>query len=175
MFAGESLLGLNQPKDAGNIFDRVLKTYVNDAVFQSQPGAEQRILRAKLRRVEALRRQGLFPEAQAQLDEVQKLAPRLLEPLMEQGNLYEDIARSDSSKWGTAYNYWKRLAVQLEGTRPRRPEYYEAYLHMAEALRALGQKDQAAATLRGVMTLSPSLGGPEMKAKYQAFLDGLKR
>ena len=175
MFAGESLLSLNQAKDASAIFDRVLKTYAGDAAFQAQPGSEQKILRAKLRRAEALRKQGLFPEAQAQLDEVQKLAPRLLEPLMEQGNLYEDMARQDSSMWGKAYNYWKRLAAQLERARPRRIEYYETYLHMAEALRALGRKDQAAATLKGVMTLAPSVGSPEMKAKYQAFLDSLKR
>lgn len=176
MFAGESLLSLGQAKDAAAIFDVVLgPEYAGSAAFQAQPGADQKVLRARLRRVEALRRQGLFPEAQAQLEEVQKLAPRLLEPLMEQGHIYDDMARADKSKWGTAYNYWKRLAAQLEGVKPRRSEYYEAYLHMAEALRGLGQKDQAAATLRGVMTLSPSVGTPEMKAKYQAFLDGSKR
>jgi outer membrane protein assembly factor BamD (BamD/ComL family) len=175
MFAGESLLGLGQAQEAGAIFDRVLKTYASDATFQQQPNASERLLRARLRRVESLRKQKQFDEAQAQLDEVTKLAPRLLEPLMEQGNLYEDIARTDPSKWGTAYNYWKRLAAQLERGRPRRIEYYEAYLHMATALEALKQKDQAAATLKGVMTLSPSVGSPEMKAKYQAFLSRLSQ
>ena len=84
---------------------------------------------------------------QACREEIQKLAPRLLEPLMEQGNIYEDMAKADPTKWGTAYNYWKRLAAQLEGMRPRRAEYYEAYLHMAQALRALDKKDQAAAII----------------------------
>ncbi len=83
------------------------------------------------------------------------------------------MGRADPKKWGTAYNYWKRLAAQLERGRPRRAEYYEAYLHMAAALEGLKQKEQAAATLKGVMTLSPSVGTPEMKAKYQAFLSRL--
>jgi TolA-binding protein len=175
MFAGEALLGLGQAKEAGVIFDRVMKTYANNPEFQQQPGAREKLLRTRLRRVESLRKQRQFDEAQAQLDEVMKLAPRLLEPMMEQGNIYEDMSRVDPKKWGTAFNHWKRLAAQLERGRPRRPEYYEAYLHMATALEALKQEDQAAATLKGVMTLSPTVGSPEMKAKYQAFLSRLGR
>lgn len=175
MFAAESLLNIGRPKEAGDLFDRVLKDYAADADFRAQPGAEPKILRARLRRVEALRKQGQIDQAQAQLGEVQRLAPRLLEPLMEQGFIHEERAKADPSKWSTAYNYWKRLAAQLERGRPRRIEYYEAYLRMAVALQAMKQKDQAAAALRGVMTLSPSVGSPEMKAKYQAFLDQLAR
>jgi hypothetical protein len=36
----------------------------------------------------------------------------------------------------------------------------------------MGRKEQAAQLLRGVMTLSPSAGSPEMKARY---LDLIKK
>ena len=67
-----------------------------------------------------------------------------------------------------AYNHWRQLSSQLERTRPRRIEYYDALLHVAKALEGEGKKADAAALLKSVMTLSPTVGDPEHKAKFQA-------
>lgn len=175
MFAGESLLALNQAKEAGELFDRVLSTYQSNPEFQKQPNSADRLLRTRLRRAESLRKQKKFPEAQGALEEVIKLSPRQLEPMMEQGYLYEDWATVDPAHWTEAYNYWKRLAGQLERGRPRRIEYYDCQYHAALALQGLNQKSQAAQILRGVMTLSPKVGNAEMKSKYETLLSRLTR
>ena len=174
-FAGESLLALGQAKQADAVFDRVLTTYAKDPNFKKLPNSEGAILRVKLRKAEASRKQHKFAEAQKLCDEVKQLNSRLLEPYLEQGYLYEDWAASDPSKWNAAYNHWRRLAAQLERANPKRVEYYEALLHVATALEGLGRKNEAAQTLKSVLALSRTVGNPEMKARYQAMLARLSR
>lgn len=172
MFAGESLLGLNRPQPALALFDKVLATYDKDPEFQKRPGASERLLRARLRRAEALRKQRKFTEARAVLEEIRTLTPRQLELLMEEGRLLEDqaAAETDSARWNEAYNHWKRLAGLLDRARPRRVEYFEAQLHAAMALQGLGQQPQAVRVLKGVMTLYPTVGNPDMKKQYEDLL-----
>jgi tetratricopeptide (TPR) repeat protein len=182
LFGGDALLELGRAKEALGAFDTILKDFADQA--SSSDAAQQRLLRVRLRRAEALRKDGQFEEAQKTLEEIKKENPRLLEAFMEQGLLYEDWAVSEAAKgsagavqkrWGTAYNQWKMLASQLERGRPRRNEYYEVQYHAAVALAGLKQKAQAAQVLRGVMTLSPTVGTPTMKAKYEALLAQLSK
>jgi len=174
-FAGESMLSLDMPKEAGEIFDRILKTYEKDPAFKVDPKKGDPLLRARLRRVETLRKTRKFTEALAAIDPLITQNPRLVEPMMEKAQLYEDWAGAErkADRWGQAFDQWKKLATLLERTRPRRVEYFEAVYHMALALKNLGRTTDAAKTLRGVMVLSPSVGRPEIKTKYDALLKQL--
>ncbi len=171
-FGGESLLQLGQAKEALTAFDTILKDFHSPTASEATQNA---LVRVRLQRAEALRRDKQFDAAQQGLDEVRKQNPRLLETMMEQGLLYEDRAAGEAKYGNYAYNHWKNLSAQLERGRPRRIEYYEAQYHAALALVGLKQKTQAAQILRGVMTLSPTVGSPAMKAKYEALLNRLSK
>ena len=55
---------------------------------------------------------------------------------------------------------------------PKPAEYYEAWYHAAVALqKQTASPTLARQTLASVMRLSPTLGSPEMKAKYQELVD----
>ncbi len=171
-WAGESMLSLKMPEEAGKVFQRVLDTYSKDPQFQKLADAKARLLRTKLKLVASLRDQGEFNQARDMLQPILDENPRLIDPLMEKGYLLEAQAQAENSRarWEVSRDYWKNLALRLRGGRPLRPEYYEAWYHVGVAMFGLGDKKQAISTLKGVMTLTPSVGGPEMKAKYQALL-----
>ena len=57
-WAGESLLSLGAPKDAETVFRRVLNESITNPNFLNQAGANERLLRTKLRLSAALRSQG---------------------------------------------------------------------------------------------------------------------
>jgi hypothetical protein len=173
LFAATGLLELGQAARATTLLQDTLKKYATDKDFLKSPGAEDRLTIVRLRLAESLRKQKKFAESQTVGDEVIQLAPRSLEPRFERGLLYEDWAATDPSKWSTAYNHWRQLSSQLERTRPRRIEYYDALLHVARALEGMGKKKDAAALLKSVMTLSPAVGDPEHKAKFQAAVSRL--
>jgi len=177
LFAGEAMLSLDMAKEAEGVFDRMLKTYAKDPEFLKNPKSADSLLVLKLKKAEALRKGRKFDEAVALVNELITQNPRQLEPLMEKGYLLEDWARVERSapRWSGSFNYWKDRSTQLERFRPRRIEYYECVYHMAVALQNLDKKSDAARTLRGVMTLSPSVGKPEMKARYEALLSQLGR
>lgn len=172
MFAGESMLALDMPKEAENVFNRVLKTYGNDPALKPDPRRGDPLLRLKLRRAEAMRRQKKFDKALEEVNALITTYRTILDPMLEKGYLYEDWARSERSatRWAESYNYWKDRSNQLSKARPRPAEYFDCVYHMAVAQQGMGKKSDAAKTLRGVMTLSPSVGKPEIKAKYQALL-----
>ena len=122
-----------------------------------------------------MRIKGDFDSASKFLDESIAANPRLLEPRIEQGLLLEARARATGTPaaWRASLKHWQNLAAKLRGARSRPPEYYEAWLHVADALAGLGGRDQAAKALKGVLTLSPSAGGPEMLARYRQKLADL--
>jgi hypothetical protein len=168
MFAGESMLTLGNAKEASEVFKRVLDS--KDPEFQKTIGPPERLLRTKLRMAEALRKQKKFTDAQTFLGDVIKDSPRLLEPKLERGYLLEDWAKAEPNRWGAAYNYWRALASQLEPIRSLRINYYESLYHVAVALQGLGRGTEAKQTLKSVMILSPSVGNPEMKKRYEDLL-----
>jgi TolA-binding protein len=172
-FAAESLLALGKLDDALSAFDRILTDFAQQAPAGSAPDAPNRLLRIRLRKAETLRRLKKFSDAQTLLDTVKTDAPRALEPMLEQGYLLEDWAQADPSRWKLAYAHWRNLSTRLQKSPTARQSYYDAVYHVALALRGMGQKPQAASTLRSVMTLAPSVGNPETKARYETLLKDL--
>jgi hypothetical protein len=174
-WAGESMLGLRMPKEAGEVFERVLNTVAREKPFTDRPDAATRILRTRLKLVAALRDQGQLDRAATLVQQLVDENPRMLEALIEKGLVLEAQARggSDRLAWEKSLRYWKDLALRLGQARQKRPESYEAWLHVANALEGLGQKTEAVKTLKGVMTLTPSVGSPEMKARYEQALERL--
>ena len=67
------------------------------------------------------------------------------------------------------------LARKLEAVRPRRIEYYDAWYHIALALSQQQETVKARQALQGIMRLSPTVGSPEMKAKFEALLARLSK
>jgi tetratricopeptide (TPR) repeat protein len=172
-FAGDSLLAMDRPDGVLKIAEQALAA----PELKVEPADSPRRLRAELLRARALRQGKQFDAALARVTEISKTAPRMLEPMMEQGYLLEDWARATNEKprWNAAYVYWNRLGGALARARPRPIQYYEAQYHAALALQGLGQKAQATQVLKGVMTLSPAVGSPDWKAKYQELLGQLGR
>jgi hypothetical protein len=62
----------------------------------------------------------------------------------------------------------------MEKMRPRPASYFDAWYHVAWVLQQQNNTAKAKQALLGVMRLSPSVGGPDMKAKYQGLLAKLK-
>ncbi|MCA1685862.1 MAG: hypothetical protein LC745_07710, partial [Planctomycetia bacterium] len=88
----------------------------------------------------------------------------------------EDQAATEHTPkaWSAAFRQWQSIALRLGRARTRPAEYYEAWYHAAYALSKENKAKEARQTLAGVMRLSPTLGGPEMKRKYQALLEQIK-
>lgn len=174
-WAGESMLDLKMPKEAAEVFERVLKTVAQEKPFTDRPDAAARILRTRLKLVSALRQQGELDRAWELVQQLVSENPRMLEALLEQGLVLEDRARrgGDRAAWEASLRYWRNLATRLNQASPKRPELFEAWLHVATALEGLGQKAEAIKTLRGVMTLTPSVGTPAMKSRYEQALKRL--
>jgi tetratricopeptide (TPR) repeat protein len=165
-WAGENLLKLGSTKQANEVFARILEVYSKDADFLKTPRANDRLLNIRVKQVAALRGEKNFAEAENKLGEIINENKRLLEPQMERGYLIDARAEAKDTTWGNSYIYWRTLALKMTNLSPKPVEYYEAWLHAASALHKQGKDDQARQTLASVMKLSPSLGGPEMKAKY---------
>jgi cellulose synthase operon protein C len=100
--------------------------------------------------------------------------PIYLETFFEKGLLLESEAAAGKGTWSAALRHWEDMTKKMERMRPRPVTYFDAWYHLAWVLQQ--QKDPAKAkqALLGVMRLSPSVGGAEMKAKYQALLANLK-
>jgi tetratricopeptide (TPR) repeat protein len=174
-WAGESLLALDAYADAENVFRRVLDEFTNDPQFRQQQGGQGRMLMARLRLVSALRGQQRFREANSILDELLKNKPTYLETVFEKGMLLEAEADAGQAKWSAALKYWEDLAKRMERTRPRPSSYYDAWYHVAWVLSKQKEAAKARQALMGVMRLSPNVGGSDMKAKYLALLEKLRK
>ena len=94
--------------------------------------------------------------------------PPYIETLFEKGMLLESEAAAGKGTWSTALRHWEDLTKKMERMRPRPASYFDAWYHVAWVLYQQKETAKAKQALLGVMRLSPSVGGPEMKAKYQA-------
>ena len=175
-WAGQNMLKLSKPQEARGVFQQVLKTYGEDPKFLEQPGSSARLMLARLRLATALRTEGNFVEARALIDELGKEYPKAIEVLMEKGMVMEAEAEATKAPkdFSAAFRQWQTIALRLAAARPKPVEYYEAWYHAAFALNREGKTKEAKQTLGGVMRLSPTLGSPEMKQKYQALLEQIK-
>jgi tetratricopeptide (TPR) repeat protein len=132
------------------------------------------LLRTKLKLVAALRGAGRFDEANSILDELMAQKPPYIETLFEKGQLLEAEADARQGTWSAAARHWEDLAKKMERVRPRPAAYYDAWYHVAWVLSKEKDLTKARQTLLGIMRLSPSVGSPEMKAKYQSLIAKLK-
>jgi tetratricopeptide (TPR) repeat protein len=175
-WAGEGLLTLGADADAEPVFRRVLKEFADDPKFLDQPGGLARALRTRLKLVASLRGQKKFDEADVLIGELlkDKEFKAYIEPQFEKGLLLEAKADAGQGSYSAALGYWENLAKKLGGTRTRSVLYYDTWYHVALVLSKQKSATKARQTLMSVMRLSPSVGGPEMKAKYQGLLTELK-
>jgi cellulose synthase operon protein C len=174
-WAGEGLLTLDADKEAEKVFRRVLAEFTQDPQFVQQPNGRTRLLRTRLKLAAALRGQGKaekekFDEANTLVEELLEKNKRYIEPRFEKCNLLEAEAEFNRGSWATALQQWENLAKAMEGVHPRSLLYYDAWYHVASVLYKRKEPVKARQTLMGVMRLSPGVGGPEMKAKYEALI-----
>jgi tetratricopeptide (TPR) repeat protein len=152
----------------------MLADYSQDAQFMQQPSSKARLIMARIKLASALRGQKKFDEANSLLDEVLTHKPPYSEALLEKGMLLEAEAEAGKGNWNSAINHWEDLTNRMERSRPRPAAYYEAWYHVAWGFSKQKNTTKARQALMGVMRLSPGVGGPEMKAKYQGLLARLK-
>ena len=177
-WAGESLLSLDAFAEAEEVLRRVLKEFTEDPQFLQQPNGRMSLLRTRLKLAAALRGEGKdkkLDDAHSLVDELLKEYPKYLEPQVEKGMLLEAEAQARRGDWGAALRHWQGLARKLEPIRPRRLEYYDAWYHVALAMSQQRETTKARQTLQGIMRLTPAVGGPEMKAKYETLLARLSK
>jgi tetratricopeptide (TPR) repeat protein len=172
-WAGESLLTIDAGDDAAKALQAALDLAINDPAFQSRPDAKDKILRSKVKLAHAFRIDGKLDRAASLVEEALSQYPRNLEPRMEKGMLLEAQAKAGQAEWGAVFRYWQDLAQKL-ARNPKPAAYYEAWYQAAGALAQQKETAKARQTLTAIMRLNPAVGGPEMKAKYQKFLDTLK-
>ena len=108
------------------------------------------------------------------LEELLEQKPPYLESLIEKGMLLEAEAEARKGTWAAAIKHWEDLTRRMERSRPRPVAYYDAWYHVAWGLCKQKNPAKARQALLGVMRLSPNVGGPEMKAKYQGLIARLK-
>jgi hypothetical protein len=171
-FAGQQLLSLDKPKEAEEIFDRVLKDPA--MVKAAGAGNPSKLNNLKLRKAEAMWKQKQFADALALIAEARKADPKSLLPLWKEGELYEDWGRSDPKQWSKALAHWTWMSQRLEKSRNLRNEFYDSIYHVALALQGLQKKSEAKKTLEGIVALHPNVGSPELKAKYEKLIATLK-
>jgi TolA-binding protein len=159
-WAGEQMLTLERPDRAAEIFDRVMGEFPD----------HDRLLRTRLKLSAAHRQARKFQDAWGVTAKLIEENPRALDFLIEQCQILEDWAAVEPGYWNVAIRYWQDLAKKLEGARPRPPEYYDCWYHVALCQYGKGSADSARRTLKSVMALSNSLGTAEIKQKYEELL-----
>jgi tetratricopeptide (TPR) repeat protein len=173
-WAASSLLGLDAYQDAERVYRRMLSDYSQDPKFLQQASGKARMTLLRIKLASALRGQNKFDEANSLLDEALAQKPPYLEALLEKGMLLEAEAEVRQGTWAAAIQHWEGLTRRMERSRPRPAAYYDAWYHVAWCLSKEKNISKARQALMGVMRLSPGVGGPEMKAKYQGLLARLK-
>ncbi len=172
-WAGEALLTLGAYQDAENVFRRILTDFSQNPQFLDQ-GNGRKLLAVRLKLASALRGEKKFDEAASLVEELMTQKPPYVDVLFENGLLLEAEAENGRKSWSAALRQWEDLTKRLERSRPRPKIYYDAWYHVAWVLFKEKSTAKARQALMGVMRLSPHVGGPEMKAKYQSLLARLK-
>jgi tetratricopeptide (TPR) repeat protein len=173
-WAGSSLLALDAYADAEKVFRRMLTEFTQNPQFLEQPSGKSRLAMVRIKLAAALRSQNKFDEANSLVDELLAQKPTYTESLVEKGLLLEAEAEAGHGTWAAAIKHWESLTKLMERSRPRPATYYDAWYHVAWGLWKQKNTVKARQALMGVMRLSPNVGGPEMKAKYQGLIARLK-
>ncbi len=175
LFAGSAMIEMGMGAEAVPVFDSMLTRFGKDPEFLKDPKAATSLAYLKYKKAVALREANKFEDALALDKELLTASPRDLTLMMEKGFLYEDWARAERSleRWNVAFAYWKERVADLSRYRTKPLEYYDSVYHMAIAQTGQGRRAEAVTSLERVMKLSPSVGKPEMKAKYVGLLKEL--
>ena len=170
LWAADQLQKIGSSKEANEVYATLINTYGKDPQFLKGPRAFEQVTLVKLRQVATLRAINNLSEAETLLNEVIDQNKKSMEAQMEKGFLLDAKAEAKQGNWPDAYNHWKNLAGRLEKMSPKPTQYFEARYHEALALVGQGKKDLARTTLASVQRLSPAVGSPELKAKYDLLL-----
>ncbi len=175
-WAGEALLTLEAYADAEKVFRRVLNDFTQDPQFLQQEGGRERLLKTRIKLAVALRGQKRFDDAGTILNDLlaDKQNQRRADLVFEKGLLLEARAEAGKGTWSEALAYWESLAKKLGAGRTKSVFYYDTWYHVALVLAKQKAATKARQTLLSVMRLSPGVGGPEMKAKYQGLLSRIQ-
>jgi tetratricopeptide (TPR) repeat protein len=161
-------------EDAEKVYQRVLTEFGQNSQFLDDPNGRAQLKFVRARLASALRGQKKYDEAGSLLEELMAQKPAPIKILFENGLLLEAEAEAGRKSWAAALRQWEDLTKMLERARPRPEVYYDAWYHVAWAFFQQKSTTKARQALLGVMRLSPNVGGPEMKAKYQGLLARLK-
>ncbi len=174
-FAAQGLLRLDANKEAEKVVRRMLEQFTQDPQFMQSANGRTRMLLTRLKLSAALRGQQRFEEADSLVEEV--LAQKLpyIEPLVEKAMLREAEADAGHGTYAAALKQWEVITKALDRNRPRPALYYEAWYHVALVHSKLKDPARARQALLAVMRLAPTVGGQEMKQKYEALLERLKK
>ena len=174
-WAADNLLKLGDASEATGVYANLLEFYAKDPEFRKTPNADTLVLTTRIKQVAALRQTGKLNEAETNLNAIITENKRLLEPQVEKGHILDAKATAKVGTWADAYAYWRVLAGKLASMHPKPDDYYDAWYHAAHALQKQGKPDLARQTVASIMRLSPTVGSPEMKTKYQALLKQLTK
>jgi tetratricopeptide (TPR) repeat protein len=105
-------------------------------------------------------------------EEALGLVERLAGENPRDGQIQEDYARllsesADRPSLEAALARWRELEQK---SKPATPRWFRAKYHLAWAHERLGNKDHAAKIITLTKVLHPELGGPELKARFEALL-----
>ena len=174
-WAADNLLKLGSASEAAQVYANLIDFYAKDPEFRKTPSADSLVLTTRIKQVAALRQMGQLNEAESNLNAIIAENKRLLEPQVEKGHILDAKAEAKVGTWADAYAYWRTLAGKLAPMHPKPTDYYDAWYHAAAALQKQGKGDLARQTVASVLRLSPTVGSPEMKTKYQDLLKELSK
>lgn len=172
-YLAESYFALGNFEKAGDNFERMIQFAKTDVSFAQTKGAQSELQRVRLRRATALRMTKRFELALGEVETLLKENERLLAAVMEKGRVLQDWGGQASAKFADAAKHWDQASRRLQNMSPRPAEYFEARYGLAFCLAKTGKKDDAVKVLRSTITLSPAVGGPEMRGKFESLLKEL--
>ncbi len=172
-YLAESYFALGNYERAAESFGKMIGAAKTDPALAETKNVQAEIQRVRLRRATALKMTKQFAPALAEIDALIKENSRLLAALMERGRVLQDWGAETPAKYAEAAVQWDKTSKQLQAISPRPAEYYEARHGVAYCLAKAGRKDDAIRVLRSTMNLSPDVGGPEIRIKYETLLKQL--
>jgi len=172
-YLAESYFALGNYEKAAETFERVIQAARSDPVFAQAKGSQGELHRVRLRRATALRLTKNFQPALTEIDTLLKVNERLLAAIMEKGRVLQDWGAASPPKFAEAAKHWDQVSRKLQTASPRPVEYFEARHGLAFCLAKSAKKDDAIKVLRSTMSLSPTVGGGDLRAKYESLLKEL--
>ena len=166
-WAGESLLTLDAYKEAEEVLQRVLKEFAQDPQFLQQPSGAMSCSGpgSSWPRRCGVRASSTRPARSSRSSS--RRIPGTSSRSSRRECCSKPRRRRGKGEWSAALAALGRACQEARAVKPRPADYYDAWYHVALVLSKQQETVKARQTLQGVMRLTPSVGGPEMKAKYQ--------